>query len=83
MEKNKKNEMQINVNLSKESVGKLAQAMDKPKEVTLSDETIRKIADAMSDNIIFGMEQLLKPIYDEVKNITSEVESISASVNLL
>lgn len=83
MEKNKKNEMQINVNLSKESVAKLAKAMDKPKEVTLSDETIRKIADAMSDNIIFGMEQLLKPIYDEVKNITSEVESISASVHLL
>ena len=69
--------------LSKESVAKLAKAMDNPKEVTLSDETIRKIADAMSDNIIFGMEQLLKPIYDEVKNITSEVESISASVNLL
>lgn len=83
MEKNKKNEMQINVNLSKESVAKLAKAMDKSKEVTLSDETIRKIADAMSDNIIFGMEHLLKPIYDEVKNITSEVESISASVNLL
>lgn len=83
MEKNKKNEMQINVNLSKESVAKLAKATDKPKEVALSDETIRKIADAMSDNIIFGMEQLLKPIYDEVKNITSEVESISANVNLL
>lgn len=83
MEKNKKNEMQINVNLSKESVAKLAKAMDKPKEVTLSDETIRKIADAMSDNIIFGMEQLLKPIYDEVKNISSEIDSISTCVHLM
>lgn len=49
-----KNEMQINVNLSRASVTKLAKAMSKPHEVTLSDDTIRKIAETVSDNIFFG-----------------------------
>lgn len=44
--------------------------------VTLSDESVNEIANAIGSQILNIMEQLLKPIYDEVKEIKSNTDMI-------
>lgn len=44
--------------------------------VTLSEESVNEIANAIGFQILNIMEQLLKPIYDEVKEIKSNTDMI-------
>ena len=77
MRKTEKNVMEINVVLAAKSIKALAKELQPSKEVTLSEESVQALADAISDNIIFGMEMLLKPIYDVLKNISENTDRIS------
>lgn len=44
--------------------------------VTLSEQSIDDLANAIGGQILNNMEMLLKPIYEEIQNIKSEAESI-------
>lgn len=85
MNQKKKSEMEINVVLVAKSIKALAKEMQQAtsKEVTLSDESIQAFADAIGDNIIFGMEMLLKPIFENIKEIKESVENIESDVRML
>ncbi len=85
MNQKKKSEMEINVVLAAKSIKALAKEMQQAtsKEVTLSDESIQAFADAIGDNIIFGMEMLLKPIFENIKEIKESVENIESDVRML
>lgn len=44
--------------------------------VTLSEQSVDDLANAIGGQILNNMEMLLKPIYEEILNIKSEAESI-------
>lgn len=44
--------------------------------VTLSEQSVDDLANAIGGQILNNMEMLLKPIYEEIQNIKSEAESI-------
>ena len=49
--------------------------------VTLAEESVNEIANAIGFQILNIMEQLLKPIYDEVKEIKSIVEDVESNTS--
>lgn len=51
--------------------------------VTLSEQSVDDLANAIGGKILNNMEMLLKPIYEEIQNIKSEAESIERNTRPL
>lgn len=51
--------------------------------VTLSEQSVDDLANAIGGQILNNMEMLLKPIYEEIQNIKSEAESIESNTRSL
>ncbi len=51
--------------------------------VTLSEQSVDDLANAIGGQILNNMEMLLKPIYEEIQNIKSEAESIESDTRSL
>lgn len=51
--------------------------------VTLSEQSVDDLANAIGGQILNNMEMLLKPIYEEIQNIKSEAESIERNTRPL
>ena len=51
--------------------------------VTLSEQSVDDLANAIGGKILNNMEMLLKPIYEEIQNIKSEAESIESDTRSL
>lgn len=49
--------------------------------VTLSEESVNEIANAIGFQILDIMEQLLKPIYDDVKEIKSDIKDVESNTD--
>lgn len=51
--------------------------------VTLSEQSVDDLANAIGGQILNNMEMLLKPIYEEIQSIKSEAESIESNTRSL
>lgn len=51
--------------------------------ITLSEQSVDDLANAIGGKILNNMEMLLKPIYEEIQNIKSEAESIERNTHPL
>lgn len=51
--------------------------------ITLSEQSVDDLANAIDGKILNNMEMLLKPIYEEIQNIKSEAESIERNTRPL
>jgi len=51
--------------------------------VTLSEQSVDDLANAIGGKILNNMEMLLKSIYEEIQNIKSEAESIERNTRSL
>lgn len=51
--------------------------------VTLSEDSVNEIANAIGSQILNLMEGLLKPIYDEVKEINCTLTSIESDTSMM
>jgi len=51
--------------------------------VTLSEQSVDDLANAIGGQILNNMEMLLKPFYEEIQNIKSEAESIERNTRPL
>lgn len=51
--------------------------------VTLSEQSVDDIANAIGRQILDVMESLLRPVYDEIKDCKSELESIESNTGFM